>query len=339
VNKDETLAESMLNAIGSESPRATIKIEYDALHPISTESWNKQNSIHSYNPEEFKRRIVNIDRKQAGGIRIYDLLQTYREGSNLKKTPEYEITVADLLALPEQKRNQRIAGFYKQLKAALPPPEKLILPYTSNKEERKNALIARVNRLYSNLDQDESKASYKAIHARYEDEKISYPYFFEILAIPFKDPRTAYNNVVFIGAVNYSVSPKENSNIFEGDYTDYIYDVDSYSKTKDILGVLNAYGFHNYAVDTAKIPCLIVVNLVTPRREPHGQDKSRIDITPFAGTIVQGVKRIASDIKSYRALGIHFSTPKDRRDADYIPSGRGKLEGLLTNYLVKNHGL
>jgi hypothetical protein len=108
--------------------------------------------VHSYPPEEFKRRIVNIDRKQTGGIRIYDLLQTYREGSNLRKTSEHEISIADLLALPEKKCNQRIASFYRQLKTVLPPPERLILPYSSNKEERKNALVPRANRLYSNLD-------------------------------------------------------------------------------------------------------------------------------------------------------------------------------------------
>lgn len=38
---------------------------------------------------------------------------------------------------------------------------------------------------------------------------ISYPYFFEILAIPFDDPRSADRNLVFIGAVNYSISPKK----------------------------------------------------------------------------------------------------------------------------------
>lgn len=339
VNKEKKLAESLLNNMESKSPRETIKIEYEALHPISTESWNKQNSVHSYTPEEFKRRIFNIDRKQAADIKIYDLLQTYREASNLKKTHEHKTSVADLLALPDQKQNQKVATFYKQLETALPPLEKLVLPYTTNKGERKDMLIARLRRLYNNLDADNRKASYKGIHARYEDGNISFPFYFEILAIPFDDPRSAENNVVFIGAVNYSISPKENSNLFEGDYSDYIDDVDPYSKTKDILGVLHAYGFHNYANDTAKIPCLIIANLVTPKRSPNGQDKSRIDITPFAGTIVQAVKRIASDIKSYRAMRIHFSNPKERRGADYIPSGRGKLEGLLTNYLSKNHGL
>jgi hypothetical protein len=333
------ISKTILTTIGSESPRATINIEYAALHPISTESWNKQNSVHSYTPEEFKRRIVNIDPEMAAYIRIYDLLQTYREGSNLRKTAEHEISVADLSALPEQIRNKKIESFYKQLKSALPSPERLVLPYTTNKEERKSALIERCRRLYNNLDKDNEKASYRVIHGKYNDENISYPYFFEILAIPFKDPRTADHNMIFIGAVNYSVSPKEDSNVFEGDYSKYIYDADIYSKTKDIIGVLNAYGFSSYAHEHAKIPCLIIANLVTPRREPHGQDKSRIDITPFAKTIVEAVGKLAKGIKTYRAVGIRFQKPSERRNAIQISSGRGLLEGVLTDYLQKNHGL
>ena len=51
-----------------------INVEYNALHPISREPWYKQNTVHSYTPEEFKRRIVNMDSKQAGEIRVYDFL-------------------------------------------------------------------------------------------------------------------------------------------------------------------------------------------------------------------------------------------------------------------------
>jgi hypothetical protein len=66
----------------------------------------------------------------------------------------------------------------------------------------------------------------------YEDKKkkIAYPYFLEMLAIPFTDPRTEDNNMVFIGAVNYSISPKADSNLFEGDYTKYIA-TDLYSRS------------------------------------------------------------------------------------------------------------
>jgi hypothetical protein len=338
-NPEETIAQSVLNAFSSESPRATIKIEYDALHPISTESWSKQNSVYSYTPEEFKRRFVNIDPVQAANTTVYNILQSYREGTNLGRTSEHEISVTELLNLPERKCSQKIQSFYRQLKTALSPPEKLILPYSNNKGERKNALVTRLNFLYPNLDKDRNKAAYKAIHAKYTNEIVSYPYFFEILAIPFADPITTKHNIEFIGAVNYSISPKQNSNLFEGDYRHYIIDQDPYSPTKDILGVLEAFGFHSYAHETVKIPCLIIANLVTPRRDPHGQDKSRIDITPFAGTIVDAVRRLASDIKTYRALGIHFSSPKERANAEYFPSGRGQLEGLLTKYLRENHGL
>lgn len=339
-NSDSEIPKITQTTIADESPKATLNIEYNALHPISREPWYKQNTIHSYTAEEFKRRIVNMDSKQASEICIYDFLATYREGSNIKKTYENEISMAELLSLPEKDRDKKIEVFYNQLKVTLPPLEKMALPYTTKKDERKNALIERCNRLYGNLDKDRSKAAYRAIHGKYEDKKkkISYPYFFEILAIPFNDPRSADNNIVFIGAVNYSISPKADSNLFEGDYNQYM-PIDVYSKPRNILGILEIFGFHDYANDRAKIPCLIVANLVTPRRDPHGQDKSRIDITPFAGTIVKAVKKLASEIKSYRAVGIRFSKPSERRSAIQYGSGRGLLEGVLTDYLQKNHGL
>jgi hypothetical protein len=326
--------------VASDSARATINIEYNALHQITKEPWYKQNTIHSYTAEEFKRRLVNMDSQQALGIRVYNFLTTFREGSNIRRSSENDISVAQLLSLQDKARNKKIEFYYNQLKAALPPLEKLALPYSIRKEERKNVLIERCNRLYSNLDKDRSKASYRTIYGKYEDKKkkISYPYFFEILAIPFDDPRSADNNIVFIGAVNYSISPKADSNLFEGDYNQYI-PIDAYSKPKNILGVLEIFGFHDYANDSAKIPCLIVANLVTLRRDPHGQDKSRIDITPFAGTIVEEVKKLASDIKTYRAVGIRFDKPSERRSAIQYGSGKGLLEGVLTDFLQKNHGL
>lgn len=339
---DEEASRRVIDIISSESPKATIQLKYKALHPISTESWNKQNSVHSYTSEEFKRRFLNVDLTQSGNVRMYDMRDSFREGSNLKKTSDLEISLPELSQLPEKERNKRIEHFYEGLKDALPTaPEKLTLPYTTNRDERKMALISRAFQLYHNLDKDVSKAAYKPIHGKVVDKKrrISYPYFFEILAIPFEDPRHTKHNMIFIGAVNYSISPKEDSNQFNGDYSPYVYGVQGYSKTENIIGVLENYGFHEYAVDTAKIPCLILANLVTPKREPHGQDKSRIDVNPFMETIVLGVKRLAGDIKSYRARGITFHDPAERYTAEVRPSGRGKLKTLLTSYLKQNHGL
>ncbi len=318
------------------------------MHPISNESWNKQNSVHSYTPEEFKRRIVNIDPKHAAKTQVYDILvATYREGSNLKKSAENEISVAKLLSLlDDKKRNRKIEYFYKQLQNALPAPPKLILPYTANKQQRKAVLIERLAKLYDNLDSDEKKASYKSIHGYYQDTKkgIAYPYFWEILAIPFADPIHAKKRIDFIGAINYSISPKTYGSLFEGEYKEvsaYNDGTREYDATTNILGVLEHYGFHEYATDSAKIPCLVVANLVTPRRDPHGQDKSRIDTSPFTETIMEGVKRIASEIKSFHALGYSFRKPEERRNAIRLHSSSGEksLKDLLMDYLRKEHGL
>ena len=35
---------------------------------------------------------------------------------------------------------------------------------------------------------------------------------------------------------------------------------------------------------TIKLPCIIVGNLITPRRDPQGYDKSSIDTKPFINT-------------------------------------------------------
>jgi len=153
---------------------------------------------------------------------------------------------------------------------------------------------------------------------------------------------SAKMRVDFIGAINYSISPKTYGSLFESEYKGIsFYDHDTLldSAITDILGVLEYYGFHEYQTDSAKIPCLVVANLVTPRRDPHGQDKSRIDISPFAETIVEGVKRIASEIKSYRALGYSFNRPAERHNAVQHSSGKKSLENLLTEYLISEHGL
>lgn len=244
----------------------------------------------------------------------------------------------------DKKRNRKIECFYTQLQNALPPPPKLTLPYTANKQQRKAALIERLAILYDDLDSNEKKASYKSIHGYYQDTKkgVAYPYFWEILAIPFVDPTHAKKRIDFIGAINYSISPKTYGSLFEGEYkvSAYNLETEEYIDATNILGVLEHYGFHDYTTDSAKIPCIVVANLVTPRRDPDGQDKSRIDTNPFTETIMEGVKRIASEIKSFRALGYTFRKPEERRNAIRLhSSGKKSLKDLLTNYLREEHGL
>jgi hypothetical protein len=164
------------------------------------------------------------------------------------------------------------------------------------------------------------------------------------MAVPFAHPLSAKVRVDFIGAINYSISPKTHGSLFEGEYKHEgisFYNPETWqdSAITDILGVLEYYGFHEYATDRAKLPCVVVANLVTPRRDPHGQDKSRIDTSPFIGTIVEGVKRISSEIKSFRASGYTFRRPEDRRNAEYHSRGKKSLRDILTEYLREEHGM
>jgi hypothetical protein len=337
---EEANTQVILGAINNlESPMAITKIEYTALHPISSEVWNRQNSVHSYTLEEFRRRIVNMDSNQAARTQIYEVLKAYREASNLRRKDEHEISVFELLELPDHELYKRIANFYHQLKNALPPPPKLTLPYTTNKEDRKSALIARLYRIYPDkLDRNLDRACYKAIHGIYEDKKrrICFPYFFEILAVPVADSIHAKNGITYFGAVNYSVPTSGEGVIFGGDYSRLI---SGWFTPTSIKEVLEHYKFNDDSEDSSKVPCVIIANLVTPRRDPHGQDKSRIDTTPFIETIVKAVSGLSNGIKSYRGMGIYFSRRSERSHAIQHDTGRGQLERLLTNYLTENYGL
>ena len=177
------------------------------------------------------------------------------------------------------------------------------------------------------------------MHGVYEDKKrkICFPYFFEILAVPVADPKYAKRGINYFGAVNYSVPSKGEGLEFEGDY--HVQFPDAFIPPANIKQLLGVYKFNDDAEDSSKVPCVIIANLVTPRRDPHGQEKSRIDTTPFVDTIIKAVSRLSTEIKSYRGEGYYFTKRSERRYAERHDTGRGQLERLLTNYLTENYGL
>ena len=312
-------------------------IEFLALHPISRENWNKMDCIKSYKPEEVSRRILNL--RNRGQI-VYNILRRWREGSNLAKTEDNEISVEQLQSMSVEDRGNKIKQYYHDLKSKLPPLDKISLPHTRNKGERMRTLMARVAELYE-IDKNKTPA-YKAIDGYYRDSVIEFPFFFEIFAIPFSRNMIAkYVRPVFIGAVNYSISPKENGNIFEGEYEWYGKEEWRYHTAKDIIGVLEEYRFYK-ASSNGKIPCVIIANLVTPRRDPHGQDKSRIDITPFKGVIIEAVSKLAPGIRTFRADNWKFKDEEDPYEREHhdvnIDSKTRGIRGLLLKFLREQRG-
>ncbi len=172
----------------------------------------------------------------------------------------------------------------------LDPRTELSLPYTINTKKRTGALVTRIATLYD-IDKDKGP-SYKLVRGFYHNDIVRYPYAFEIIAIPFKNPSA--NSTEIITAVNYSVSPRENA--FEGDYKWYDKN-GQFHWAKNIHELLEKHGFHKFYGPKSRLPSVIVANLITPRRDPQGYDKSSIDSKPFTKTITTAINRLASGIQ------------------------------------------
>ena len=218
-SKKEFLSE-LAKVITSPAPKAAIEIDAPAFHSIST-TWNNKSTIHSYTPEEFTTAFTTVHDKE--NTTVHDVLLTFKEGTQLPKTPDTEISVAQLMKHP--RKEKKIESLFNRLRKILKPAERLSLPYSHIKPmERKKALINRILSLYPRRDYfNTDKAVYKLVHGSYKDDRVwgtlYYPFAFEIIAIPLSNKilrRDTNRPSEFIGGVNYSVSPR--SNKFEGEY-------------------------------------------------------------------------------------------------------------------------
>ncbi len=102
---------------------------------------------------------------------VYNVLLTFREGTNVKKNAENLISVAELLSKPD--KDKRIEVLYHELKNVLDPPAELSLPYTTNAKRRADALVTRIAKLYD-IDK-EKEPSYKLIRGFYDSGIVQYP--------------------------------------------------------------------------------------------------------------------------------------------------------------------
>jgi hypothetical protein len=314
--------------------RANRIIDVPALHSISTK-WNNISSIHSYKPEEFIGTFTSVYDKEKAIV--YEVLRRFKEGTQLPKTPDTEISVAQLLRDPD--RDKKIESFYYQLKHILGPSVRLSLPYSHLKyDERKKALIDRIMPLYPKGYLNMDKAVYKLVHGSYKDDKgiLQYPFAFEIIAVPLSDEILKQNTnrpSEFIGSVNYSIAPK--SNIFEGDYR-WADKKTGYSQAaENIKGILERCGFvfFPYCGPKVKLPCIIAANLISPRVDYHGQAKADIDTSPFSSAIIAGVLKISEEIQTFRAAGYEFYSERELRQFSKPEKQVKSVEDILEEVL------
>lgn len=314
IDRDDTMdftSEIADTTTTATSPTSKV-VDAPAVHSISTK-WNNISSIHSYKPEEFVSAFTSVYDKDK--TIVYDVLRTFKEGTQVAKTPDTEISVTQLLQDPD--RDKKLESLYYQLKQVLRPQERLSLPYSHLKtEERKKALINRIIPLYPRGYLNSDRAVYRLIHDSHKDEKaiLHYPFAFEIIAIPISDEILKQNTnrpSEIIGGINYSIAPK--SNIFEGDYQ-WTDKKTGYSRTaENIKDVLERCGFEFYpnSGPKVKLPSIIVANLISQRVDYQGQSKTRIDTSPFSSAIIAGVLKVSEEIQTFRAAGYQLNTERE----------------------------
>lgn len=337
-NNGQNMEEELANAL-SGAEREALNIEINALHPIS--EWKNVDSIYSYKPEEFKRRLLNVvDRK----VSIYDILSKFREASNIPrgKYKQYEITVQQLLDLPDDERNKIIEQYFEELHKMMLAPE-LSLPYPTRfkgkhdyySQTRKDILYQRIRNIRDDITTNNKIISYKLEKGTVTNENLQYPFAFEIIAVPLEEPlgdsrrSDDVKRHEFIGMVNYSFSPK--NNYFAGKYKNNTIGYFA----KDIHEVLSYHKFHNYGSNYNKVPCLIVGNLITPKWDPTSHDKSGVNIEPFVEKIISAVQKISKEIPTYYAAGIHWQNVGSKSEHVRTDGIRGNVSAkqLLEKFL------
>jgi hypothetical protein len=71
-----------------------IELKQPRTHAIS-DDWNNLPSIVRYTPQEFRKKIFGVDDKTT--TTIYQILRTFREGTQLKKTPDLNMPISTLV--------------------------------------------------------------------------------------------------------------------------------------------------------------------------------------------------------------------------------------------------
>jgi hypothetical protein len=258
-------------------------------------------------------------------VTVYQLIKNrFREWSQVPKTsvPDLDVPLSEFLK-DKSERAKKILQLYLRLRKQgkiTKPPDRLSLPYT-HKQERALALSHRIyDVVFSGLDlwSPVYEVMY-GIHSYQDsasgDATVQYPHAVEVIAVPFakekveENPPDAFKSLYIVGAINYSVSPGQIINTFQGHYRPYN------KKTKqtaegvsNIIHVFEAFGFNFRHGDSnrqqTKLPCVIAVNLISPVLSYTSEGKSNIDITPFRKTIEAAVEKVANRVKTFKAAGI-----------------------------------
>jgi hypothetical protein len=288
---------------------------------IVSNTWTNQITAWAYTDNEF---LVFIESLVNQSISVSTALTGFRELKWLPK--EWAQKILSELSAEEK------TGLLTELKDHSRPMKELSVPYGGNKESddlRRAALIKRIAAIY---EVDELLAEYKVVRARYEspDGEVNFPYVFEIIAIPFNDIWNKKEEI-FIGAVNNSVSIiNRGKSLYDGMFT--FKDKGKEHTAWNMEGILSRWYGWDLRDSKKSWPCVIAVNLLTPKVHWREQGKSTLVIEPFADTIVETVTKVMKKIPTFHGMGVGQSSKSKKPEEPDKPKKLDKI-GCLRKFL------
>jgi hypothetical protein len=250
--------------------------EFPQLQNINLK-WKNQTSIYYYDKKRFSEFILGLDNNHSI---VYDVLySTFREGSNMPKSPINQITVGEL-----KHSNVQIDSLFEKLRDSMSAPSALALPFDITKKVRAKTLQERVLQSYGPF----KEMKFRSTTGFYSDGHGTHiPFHFEIAI--FHEVgllRSMDHHLLFKQAINGSALPDNGDTPFGGCEFKWTTKGSKYNYTShSIYDIFYRFG---YAYSKPKKPhSLILANLVCPKINYQSYGKSTIDFSPFARAVAE----------------------------------------------------
>ena len=317
-----------------------------------TKNFDNCNSIYSQNLRDFQNFVYNAARSDPSET-VYNALisRNFREARHPAFKSQLEIligegtTLGDLSKDSAESRNL-IKQTFDLMRRLVPPRTQLDLAHKIN-FERKQQLFDRFNAIRPASFEIENvkNAQYRGtvgyvtvtkdgklsteyrhyINKATNDTALKFPFMFEIMAIPIiragDDSSFAnevdQNGLVFIGGVNYSITPVDSSAYFDdktNDTNSYTFDYNG-KRGDSVTALLRNCGYasdwynERNKIDPKiqKQPSVIIMHLVSPNIQYlAGYGKGFINLSPYASTIAKAVVEVVHNMPSKAKYDKHL---------------------------------
>ena len=247
--------------------------------PIPTSNLS---SIHYYTFAEFKNFVLGLD---DHNVPAYEMLQIFREGSNIKKESIPE-TVGELKNNPE-----RMKELYQELYYLWGPaaPTKVVVPFSTIRKEREIAIIERVQQFGHAV--TEIKYASKQCNYNYNSGEIEFPFIVEGAVISLEE--VPYN-LLYVEGTNCSHRPYRTFLSGRPGTFQWRTKNGKLNNAGTIFDLLEKHGYSFYPEKCKKPGTIIYLNLISPRFDYQNYGKTIIDLKPFAGAIADTMYKVCT---------------------------------------------